>query len=92
MEEEIVAVEVAVDQSVGQRRVAESSQLIETDLALDPDLVEETISTILKHEGDVHKAQTELNKLLTQKAAEAQAQKPQPAPESAASVKKSVLH
>ncbi len=38
---------------------------------LDNELVEATMSVILKHQGDIRKAQAELNKLLTQKAAEA---------------------
>ena len=58
--------------------------------SLEASLVEETMSVILKHQGDIEKAQTELNKLLSQKAAEAAAEAPQPAP--VATIKKSVLH
>lgn len=59
---------------------------------LDEKLVNETLNIILKHQGDIHKAQTELTALLQRKASEAQAGQtaaPKPAP---AAVKKSVLH
>jgi MoxR-like ATPase len=59
---------------------------------LDERVVNETLNIILKHQGDIHKAQTELTALLQRKASEAQAGQaaaPKPAP---AAVKKSVLH
>jgi hypothetical protein len=59
--------------------------------SLEAELVEETMNIILKHQGDIEKAQSELNKLLSQKAAEKAAEGSQPAPEPA-STKKSVLH
>ncbi|MFQ5515789.1 MAG: AAA family ATPase [Myxococcota bacterium] len=59
---------------------------------LEATLVEETMSTILKHQGDIQKAQAELSKLLSQKAAERAAEAPQPVPPPATGVKKSVLH
>ncbi len=59
---------------------------------LDAELVAETMSVILKHQGDIRKAQAELNKLLAQKATEARAQAAQPVSPSPAGVKKSVLH
>ena len=58
---------------------------------LDSDLVEGTLNIILKHQGDIEKAQKELNTLLQQKATEARAQESQPAPEAPAA-KKSILH
>jgi MoxR-like ATPase len=60
--------------------------------SLEAELVEETMSTILKHQGDVKKAQAELNKLLSQKAAERAAETAQPVPPSPSGIKKSVLH
>jgi MoxR-like ATPase len=60
--------------------------------SLERPLVEETLNIILKHQGDIQKAQAELGKLLAQKAAETRAENPvvqNPAP---AAVKKSVLH
>jgi MoxR-like ATPase len=59
---------------------------------LDAQLVNETLSVILKHQGDIRKAQAELNKLLAQKATEARAQAAQPISPSPPGVKKSVLH
>jgi MoxR-like ATPase len=59
---------------------------------LDAELVTETMSVILKHQGDIRKAQAELNKLLAQKATEARAQTAQPVSPSPPGVKKSVLH
>ena len=59
---------------------------------LETELVEATMSVILKYQGDIRKAQAELNKLLTQKTAEARAQAPQAVDPSAGSAKKSVLH
>ena len=43
---------------------------------LDEELVNETLNVILKYEGDVRKAQAELDKLLQKKAGEARAAKP----------------
>ena len=54
---------------------------------LDAQLVNETLAVILKHQGDIAKAQSELGALLQKKAAEAAAEQPQPVP-----AKKSVLH
>ncbi len=67
--------------------------------ALDVELVNDTMSVILKHQGDIAKAQSELNALLQKKAAEKAAERSQPAPEptgaaapAAPVTKKSVLH
>ncbi len=67
--------------------------------SLDVELVNDTMSVILKHQGDIAKAQSELNALLQKKAAEKAAQSSQPAPGTAAAAepappvaKKSVLH
>jgi MoxR-like ATPase len=64
--------------------------------SLDVELVNDTMSVILKHQGDIAKAQSELNALLQKKAAEKAAEKAQPAPAAAAPTapvtKKSVLH
>jgi MoxR-like ATPase len=59
--------------------------------SLERPVIEETLNIILKHQGDIQKAQAELGKLLQQKAAELRADAPavQPTP---ATVKKSVLH
>ena len=60
---------------------------------LDADLVNQTFNVILKYEGDVRKAQAELDKLLQKKAGEARAAKPAAAPEPApAATKKGALH
>jgi MoxR-like ATPase len=66
---------------------------------LSVDLVNDTMNVILKHQGDIAKAQSELNALLQKKAAEKAAEKSQPAPVAAAAdpaappvAKKSVLH
>ncbi len=59
---------------------------------LEEELVSDTLNIILKHQGDIAKAQTELNEMLRQKAAQQAGEQPQPARPSAASVKKSVLH
>jgi MoxR-like ATPase len=66
---------------------------------LNVDLVNDTMNVILKHQGDIAKAQSELNALLQKKAAEKAAEKSQPAPVAAAAdpaappvAKKSVLH
>jgi len=57
---------------------------------LQAELVNDTMNVILKHQGDIAKAQSELNALLQRKAAEKAAGTPQPAP--AQPAKKSVLH
>ena len=57
---------------------------------LEDELVNDTLNVILKYEGDVKKAQSELSKLLEKKTSEAAAQQPQPVPEPAK--KKGVLH
>ncbi len=62
--------------------------------SLDAELISETMNVILKYQGDIHKAQTELGKLLQEKAAEQSVGEgkpvaPSPAP---AALKKSVLH
>jgi MoxR-like ATPase len=57
---------------------------------LETDLVNETMSVILKHQGDIDKAQGELAKLLAEKAAEKRAKEPVAA--APTTVKKSVLH
>jgi MoxR-like ATPase len=60
---------------------------------LDAELVNQTFNVILKYEGDVRKAQAELDKLLQKKAGEARAAKPVAAPEPApAATKKGALH
>jgi MoxR-like ATPase len=60
---------------------------------LDEDLVNQTLNVILKYEGDVRKAQGELNKLLVKKSAEAQARAPSQAQvPPAGAVKKGALH
>jgi MoxR-like ATPase len=67
---------------------------------LESELVSETLNIILKYQGDIHKAQRELDKLLAAKTAEARPpqQAGQPAPAAgptapaAPAVKKSVLH
>ncbi len=59
---------------------------------LEEELVSNTLNIILKHQGDIAKAQTELNEMLRHKAAQQAGEQPQPARPTAASVKKSVLH
>jgi len=60
---------------------------------LEDQMVEDTLNVILKYEGDVQKAQSELGKLLEKKAAEAAAKGPQPAPAHATEpAKKGILH
>jgi hypothetical protein len=56
---------------------------------LEPEVVNATLNIILKHQGDIRKAQTELAALLERKAAETAAEKPQVV---SAPAKKSVLH
>ena len=57
---------------------------------LETEVIEDTMNIILKHQGDIEKAQKELGKLLQDKAAQKRGEEPQPAP--AGDVKKSVLH
>jgi MoxR-like ATPase len=63
---------------------------------LDQELVTQTFNVILKHEGDVRKAQGELSKLLAKKEGELRAAAPAVAapgaPPNPAAVKKGVLH
>jgi MoxR-like ATPase len=60
---------------------------------LDAELVSQTFNVILKYEGDVRKAQAELDKLLQKKAGEARVAKPAAAPDPApAATKKGALH
>ena len=60
---------------------------------LDAELVNQTLNVILKYEGDVRKAQSELDKLLQKKAGETRAAKPAAAAEPApAATKKGALH
>ena len=58
---------------------------------LDDEIVGDTLNVILKYEGDVKKAQSEVSKLLEKKSSEAQAKASKPAavPEPA---KKGILH
>jgi len=58
---------------------------------LDEEMVNQTFNVILKYEGDVRKAQAELDKLLQKKAGEAAAKTPAAAP-SPAATKKGALH
>ena len=58
--------------------------------SLEPELVSDTLNIILKHQGDIQKAQGELSRLLEDKAAEQRATEPQQARPDPA--KKSVLH
>jgi MoxR-like ATPase len=59
---------------------------------LDEELVNQTFNVILKYEGDVRKAEAELDKLLQKKAGEAAAKAPAAAPPTAATTKKGALH
>ena len=59
---------------------------------LDEELVNQTFNVILKYEGDVRKAEAELDKLLQKKAGEVAAKAPVAAPPSAATTKKGALH
>ncbi len=59
---------------------------------LDDEVVNQTLSVILKYEGDVRKAQGELAKLLAKKSGEVRAEPPAAAPASAGAVKKGALH
>jgi len=58
--------------------------------SLEKSLVEDTMNVILKHQGDIQKAQAELGKLLQEKAAAQRAQEPVLSAPTA--IKKSVLH
>ncbi|MCP4005832.1 MAG: MoxR family ATPase [bacterium] len=60
--------------------------------SLDSDMVNDTLAVILKHQGDIAKAQSELGALLQKKAAEAQAEKPQVVSDDSSGTKKSILH
>jgi MoxR-like ATPase len=60
--------------------------------SLEGELVAETMNIILKYQGDIHKAQSELNKLLAQKSAEAQPDRPAAPQRPTPPAKKSVLH
>jgi len=59
---------------------------------LDKAVVNQTLNVILKYEGDVRKAQGELDKLLAKKAGEAAAAAPASAPPAAGTAKKGALH
>jgi len=63
---------------------------------LDEDLVKDTLSIILKYEGDIRRAESELGRLIARKAEEQKGQAaaagPTPAPEPADKAKKGVLH
>ncbi len=59
---------------------------------LDEELVNQTFNVILKYEGDVRKAEAELDKLLQKKAGEAAAKTPAAAPAAATTTKKGALH
>ena len=61
--------------------------------ALDEDLVRDTLNVILKYEGDIKKAQSELGRLITRKAEEgAAAATPQPPAAAKPPAKKGTLH
>jgi MoxR-like ATPase len=59
---------------------------------LDEDVVNQTFNVILKYEGDVRKAQSELDKLLQKKAAKAAVESGAATPAPAAATKKGALH
>ncbi|MGE4609236.1 MAG: MoxR family ATPase [Myxococcota bacterium] len=59
---------------------------------LESDVVNQTLNVILKYEGDVRKAQGQLDKLLAKKAGEAAAAAPASAPPTASAAKKGALH
>ena len=59
---------------------------------LDSELVNQTFNVILKYEGDVRKAQAELDKLLQKRSAQAAVAAPAAAAPSPAAVKKGALH
>ena len=56
---------------------------------IDEEIINDTLNVILKYEGDVAKAQSELSKIIGAKTAEKAAEEPQKAPESE---KKGILH
>ena len=58
---------------------------------LDEGTASDTLNVILKYEGDVKKAQSELSKLIEKKTAEKSAEGSQPAP-AQSQAKKGVLH
>jgi MoxR-like ATPase len=60
--------------------------------SLEGELVAETMNIILKYQGDIHKAQSELNKLLAQKSSEPEPSRPASPQRPAPPAKKSVLH
>jgi MoxR-like ATPase len=59
---------------------------------LDEEVVNQTLSVILKYEGDVRKAQVEFAKLLEKKAGEVPAEAPASAARAAGAAKKGALH
>ena len=59
---------------------------------LDEDMVNATFNVILKYEGDVRKAEAELDKLLQKKAAEQAVAEGKPTPAPASGAKKGALH
>ncbi|MFP8878642.1 MAG: hypothetical protein VCE43_03815 [Myxococcota bacterium] len=59
---------------------------------LESGVVNQTLNVILKYEGDVRKAQGQLDKLLAKKAGEAAAAAPASAPPTASAAKKGALH
>ncbi len=59
---------------------------------LDEDLVNQTFNVILKYEGDVRKAQAELDKLLQKKAVETAVEKGEATPPPRTAAKKGALH
>jgi len=60
--------------------------------SLEAELVTETMNVILKHQGDIEKAQGELSRLLEQKAAQTAAEETAEQPVRPPPVKKSILH
>ncbi len=59
---------------------------------LDEALVRDTLSIVLKYEGDIRKAEAELGRLIARKAAETQPKAEAPAEEPKAAAKKGILH
>jgi hypothetical protein len=60
---------------------------------LEDEIVNDTLNVILKYEGDVKKAQSELSNLIEKKSSEARAKESQPAPaKSGGDTKKGILH
>jgi MoxR-like ATPase len=61
--------------------------------SIEDEIVGDTLNVILKYEGDIKKAQSELSRLIEKKSAETAAKGPQPAPaQPAAAAKKGILH